>query len=117
MNDIVGEIYYDDAREGARVDEDYARFCTDLHTIAMQPAGQRVLMYILDKLGTFEPAWHSKNAQLAKATVLRDFGQEILDDLAVASDEAHDMIQRSMRIARKAGLTNAVFKTHKDEEK
>ena len=109
-----GETYYKQAKEGASVDPEYKRYLTDLHAVAATPAGQRVLVWILGQLGTFDPAWHPKNAQLAKAVVLKDFGQEILDDLAVASDEAHDVIQRSMRVSRMAGLTYQIFNTDKE---
>ncbi len=104
-----GEQYYDHARDGASIDPEYKRYLTDLHAVAATTEGQRVLMHLLNQLGAFEPAWHPKNAQMAKAIVLKDFGQEILDDLAVASDEAHDEIQRVMRISRKAGLTDEFF--------
>ncbi|MCP4127765.1 MAG: hypothetical protein GY753_11960 [Gammaproteobacteria bacterium] len=106
-----GETYYDENKEAAQIDPEYKRFLTDLHFVASTAEGQRVLMHILGALGTFECAWHPKNAQMAKAVVLKDFGQEILDDLAVASDVAHDEIQRAMRIARKAGLTDQIFAT------
>jgi len=110
-----GEQYYDQARDGAGIDPEYRRYLTDLHAIASTAEGQRVLMHILNQLGTFDPAWHPKNAQMAKSVVLKDYGQEILDDLAVASDEAHDEIQRAMRISRKAGLTNEIFTTTKEK--
>ncbi len=106
---------YDDAKAAATVDPEYKRYLTDLHEMAAKPAGQRVLVWILGRLGTFDPAWHAKNAHLAKATVLKDFGQEIMDDLAVASAESHDEIQRSMRISRKAGLTYQIFNTDKEK--
>ncbi|MCP4454114.1 MAG: hypothetical protein GY809_21855, partial [Planctomycetes bacterium] len=89
---------YHDAKAEATVDPEYKRYLTDLHSVAATPAGQRVLVWILGRLGTFDPAWNAKNAQMAKATVLKDYGQEIMDDLAVASDDVHDSLQRSMRI-------------------
>lgn len=110
-----GEEYYDPARDGGRVvDPEYRTYITDLHFIASQPAGQRVLIRILESLGTFEPAWHPKNAQMAKAIVLKDFGHDLLDDLAVASGEAHDAIQKSIRISRRARLTNQIFSTEEE---
>lgn len=112
MNDNnPGEQYYDGDAEQAEVDPEYKRFLTDLHAVAASGAGQRVIIHILNQLGTFEAAWHPKNAHMAKAIVLKDFGQDILDDLAVASGEAHDAIQRAIRISRKSGLTNQIFAT------
>ncbi len=111
----MGETYYDENLEGASIDPEYKRYLTDLHFVASSAEGQRVLMHILGQLGTFEPAWHPKNAQMARAIVLKDFGQEVLDDLAVASDVAHDDIQRAMRIARKAGITDLIFKPKKEK--
>jgi hypothetical protein len=112
----MGETYYEHNKEAATIDPEYKRYLTDLHFVAATAEGRRALMWILSQLGTFEPAWHPKNAQLARAVVLKDFGQEILDDLAVASDSAHDEIQRAMRIARKAGITNQVFITQQKEK-
>jgi predicted AAA+ superfamily ATPase len=105
---------YAEEHEGV-VDPEYKRYLTDLHEVTSKPAGRRVLAHILGRLGTFDSAWSAKNAQMAKATVLRDFGQEVIDDLAVASAESHDEIQRSMRISRKAGLTYQIFNTDKEK--
>ena len=65
------------------------------------PEGERFICSLMEMLGAFEPSWHPKNALLAKAATLRDFGQEILDDIALASEEAHSKLQYKMRIRRK----------------
>ena len=46
----------------------------------------------------------AQNARLARQVVLKDFGNELLDDLAVASSKTHDDIQRMMRAKRKLNL-------------
>jgi hypothetical protein len=82
-------------------DDTYLQHVEDLSKVAGTPAGARVICWYLAQLGAFDKAWSPKNAQLAQATILRDFGQTILDDLAMGSPEAHDAIQRMMRVRRK----------------
>jgi hypothetical protein len=101
----------EDTRKALVQDEDYKNFLTDLYSVARSGSGARVLCEIFDRLGTFNPSWSDKNARLAKAAVLKDFGQDLMDDLAVADDEVHDLIQRMMRIRRKsAGSLNTLIK-------
>ena len=69
-------------------------------------AGAEVICVLLERLGTFEPAWTEKNAKMARMTALKDFGNDILDDLAVADEKKHDDIQRMMRVRRR--LANVV---------
>jgi hypothetical protein len=96
-------------------DQAVKTYLIDLKMVSDKPEGQRVFIWILDQLGTFDPSWTPKNPELAKAAVLRDFGQALLDDIAVASSEAHDAIVKSMRISRTAGFTNRLFKTEEGE--
>jgi hypothetical protein len=117
MSNYEGEQFYDENRDGvAEIDPEYRQYLMDLRQVAFTAEGQRVLIWILGALGTCEPAWHPKNANMARAIVLKDFGQDILDDLAIAAGEAHDAIQRSIRIARRAGLTNKIFETKTEED-
>jgi len=110
---MVEDFMLENERQAAAVDSEYKRFLTDLHTVAKSPEGARVICWYLSKLGTFDPAWSAKNPQLARAVVLKDFGQSILDDLAVAADGVHDEIQRMMRIRRKAAEVNDIFGTER----
>lgn len=98
--DIGGEA--DAQRSRLLASDDYRHYIEDLRAVVRTPAGARVVCGLLDALGAFEPAWTEKNAVLARRAVLRDFGQSLLDDLAVAADDVHDDIQRMMRIRRKA---------------
>jgi hypothetical protein len=79
-------------------------YLANLQQVAKTTAGVEVICHILEMLGTFEPAWSDKNAYLAKQTVLKDFGNDLLDELAVAAEEVHDNIQRMMRQRRKLAL-------------
>ena len=90
-------------------EEAYKGYLIDLRDVAQTPEGSRVLCWLLEQSGAFEPVWSPKNAQLARAAVLKDFGQEILDDLAMAADGVHDSIQRTMRIRRKSEDTLNIF--------
>lgn len=83
------------------VDDAYRQYVMDLRKVARTPEGSRVLCSLLEALGAFDPCWTDKNARLARAVVLRDFGQSLLDDLALAADDVHDDISRMMRIRRK----------------
>lgn len=99
---IFDQAEQDIARGAATQDQEYRAYLSDLSEVANLPAGSRFLCALMEKLGAFEPSWTDKNARMARQVVLRDFGQDILDDLAVASDEVHDNIQRAMRVRRKA---------------
>lgn len=79
-------------------------YLANLQQVANTTAGAEVICHILEMLGTFEPAWSDKNAYLAKQTALKDFGNDLLDDLAVAAENVHDNIQRRMRQRRKLAL-------------
>ena len=80
---------------------EYKEFIADLTMVANTPAGARFICALLGKTGAFEPAWTAKNADMAKNTVLKDFGQDLLDDLSIANDKVHDQIQLMMRVRRK----------------
>jgi hypothetical protein len=89
------------ARKKIQLDPEYKGFLADLRDVVGHPGGARVICTLLERLGTFEPAYSEKNAKLIYKVVLKDFGNDILDDLATASAAAHDDIQRMMRIRRK----------------
>ncbi|GAG40518.1 unnamed protein product, partial [marine sediment metagenome] len=61
-------------------DKEYRQYLGDLQIVVKTPEGSRVICRLLEDLGTFQPAWSEKNARLAKQAVLKDFGQEMLDD-------------------------------------
>jgi len=90
-----------DTPSGETVEEREKSYHADLHDVVKTPEGARVVCYWLERLGTFDPAWSDKNARMAQQTVLKDAGNELLDDLAVAHPNTHDDIQRMMRIRRK----------------
>lgn len=100
MEDYSGE----DTRATLTQEDEYKAYLSDLQEVAKTAAGTRVLCRLLENLGTFEQGWHEKNAKLAKNAVLKDFGNDILDDLAVACEKVHDDIQRTMRIRRKLAI-------------
>lgn len=111
-SDIGGEI--EAHRTKLAEDDDYRQYIEDVRTVARTPAGARFICSLLEMLGAFDPSWSEKNARLAQKVVLRDFGQLLLDDLAVAADDVHDDIQRMMRIRRKAAETLVALKDDKE---
>jgi len=76
-------------------------YLNDLSEIATIPAAARVLLYLVEDMGTFDDAWSDKNAKMAKAVVLKDFGGRIMADIALAAPNAHEDIQRMERARRK----------------
>lgn len=84
------------ARHAAREDRALRRYLDDLRELARLPAGQRVLCEWLTRLGAFRSSWR-QNAAIHYATAQKDFAEAILNDLALADEEAHDAIARSLR--------------------
>jgi hypothetical protein len=76
-------------------------YLTDLLAVTKTEEGVRVICYLLECLEVFEPTWTDKNARLARKAVLSDFGNEMLDDIAIVSEDVHNKIQRTMRVRRK----------------
>ena len=76
-------------------------YLADLLAVTKTPEGIRVICYLLECLEVFEPTWTDKNARLARKAVLSDFGNDMLDDIAIVSEKVHNNIQRTMRIKRK----------------
>lgn len=111
-SDIGGEI--EAHRAKLELDDGYRQYLEDVRTVVRTPAGARVFCTLLEMLGAFDPSWSEKNARLAQKVVLRDFGQLLLDDLAVAADDVHDDIQRMMRIRRKAAESLATITDDKE---
>jgi len=99
-------------KENPTLEEEYLRYLSDLSVVAKTPEGARVVCELLERAGTFDTAWHTDNAQMVMATVLRDFGQGILDDLAIVAEDVHDDIQRMMR--RRRNL-DTLLQTNKEE--
>lgn len=99
---LLSEEEVEQARKELTQEQAYKHYLGELATVARTPAGANVICALLQRLGVFDPTWSAKNAHLARAVVLNDFGQELLNDLAIAADDVHDDIQRMMRIRRKA---------------
>lgn len=81
------------------------QYLLDLRTVMNTRAGSNVLCAVLEKLGVTREAWNDKNSILAKQTVLKDFGDDLQDDLAMASDEGFGQLQKKMRTRRRAAGT------------
>ena len=94
--------------------DEYEAYLTSLRAVANTQAGLNVICYWLGELGTFEPSWTEKNAKLARQAVLKDVGNDILDDLSVASETVHDTVQREMRARRKRAGTLYKLKPNKE---
>ena len=97
------EDYSSDEEKQQDTDQDtiYKKYLGDLQEILKTTAGTNVVCTLLEALGTFEPAWSEKNARMAQQTALKDFGNDFLDDIALAGSQVHDDIQRMMRMRRK----------------
>lgn len=87
--------------EGVVPSPEYREYLRCLRQVIGLPEGREVVCNLLERLQVLGPVWDEKNAKMFKAVVLRDFGQEILVDLALADDEAHDDVQRQLRLRRK----------------
>lgn len=98
---MIEDYEIENARLRLEQDTAYKHYIEALRTVLRTPDGKLVLCHMLKQCGTFEPAWTDKTAKLARQIVLKDFGNELLDDIAVADDKEHDSIQRTMRIERK----------------
>ena len=99
-------FFLEDVEEAARnkakqADPEYKSYLEDLQAVVKTPAGARVICSWLETLGAVDPVWSEKNAKLIRRAILIDIANMIFDDLATASPEAHDDIQRMMRIRRK----------------
>jgi len=106
LSDFDASLDYNDPKQSKKGKEPTAAeqrksYLTDLNALAKTPEGIRVICFWLEALGTFEPSWTEKNARLARSVVLKDFGSGMLDDVAIVSEEAHNNIQRAMRVRRK----------------
>ena len=96
-------------------EEGYKRFLSDLSSVIQTPEGARVICEILERAGTFDQAWSADQAQMTMATVLRDFGQNLLDDVAVAGENVHNDIQRMMRVRRHLDIMLRINNNEKGE--
>jgi hypothetical protein len=108
MEDII-EI---DQKQRQEAEEAYISYLSDLLVVAKTPEGARVVCEILERAGTFDTAWSPDNAQMVMSVVLKDFGQGLLDDLAITAGDVHDDIQRMMRRRRNMDL---ILQTNKGE--
>jgi hypothetical protein len=112
-SDFLTECGFGEQKEEKYSDE-YEAYLTNLRIVASTQAGVNIICYWLAELGTFEPSWSDKNPKLARQAVLKDLGNDILDDLAVASEKIHDAIQREMRTRRKRA--GSLYKLKPKEE-
>jgi len=100
-SEFLRECFPEEEQKEEQYSDEYEAYLTNLRVVANTQAGLSVICYWLAELGTFEPSWTEKNAKLARQSVLKDVGNDILDDLAVASSTIHDAVQREMRTRRK----------------
>lgn len=99
LSDIGGEV--ERVRKQLELDEDYKQWLEDLRAVATTPEGARFICRLSESLGVGSPAYR-KGADVYAATALKDFGDDLMADLAVASDITHGDITRMLLIRRKA---------------
>lgn len=68
--------------------------------ISTESGMEFVAALVGDKLGAFDPCWRG-NSSIHRVAALRDAGQDLMDDIAIADGDAHDEIMRKLRLKRK----------------
>lgn len=79
---------------------EYIQYISDINEICKTEPGMRFMCGLLMRLGTFDTAWCG-NSTIHKRTALKDFGGELLDDIAVCSPAVFTDLQWRMRSMRK----------------
>jgi hypothetical protein len=95
----------EEEREKGRYENTFSpedkRYLNALREVIATEAGREFIAVLVgDKLGAFEPCWRG-NSSIHKVAALRDAGQDLMDDIAIADGEAHDEITRKLRLRRK----------------
>lgn len=67
-----------------RLEQDYRHWLYILRTVGNTEEGKSLICNLLLKLGTFEPAYCG-NSNIYRTTALKDFGNELLTDIATVS--------------------------------
>lgn len=91
-DDVLGEFILDSAicdelgidTETIKLEEDYREWLREIQVVAGTEEGKSLICKLLLKLGTFEPAYCG-NSNIYRATALKDFGNELLTDIATVS--------------------------------
>ena len=86
----------DELRARRMADQRERQYLEDLRDVARTPAGKRVLVVLLDRLGAHRPAWRG-NSSIHRECALKDFADDVLNDLALADEDAFLNLSRAMR--------------------
>lgn len=105
-----------EGNEAVTPEEAFKRYIADLSAVLKTPEGARVVCEILERAGTFDQAWHTDIAQMTMSCILRDFGQTLLDDVALAGEDIHNDIQRMMRVRRQLDVCLRADNNNNNEE-
>lgn len=98
-----------------RAQEDEEKYFAALRTLAATEAGRTVLDYILDRSGVNAPVLWEPSARINYVVARRDFGMEIVEDLAKANFSGYlTMLQDRWN---RAELAADAHKKHESDKK